>query len=323
MAYFTGFQNEGEQTYGPFLPPLAGEAGPQIGFIADLRLFLSGRHEYTAYLKSVSYDTESDSWTLVFADPLDQSVLVSGTLPRTSGGQRLTKGSIGSGATVAVFLTGEYWGDPTWGGEGSWTKTYQPNASEVEASKTLGGPKTIRRIIIDGQQDPFNGEYPRDSNQSIIGGYNIQFSDSSAVQGTIISPITASGNPVNTVFVSAGYGLGDGEPPASESSELNILTINGLRADESNNFVISSKDCIKVTVPPQTEDGRIIEHEIQIESECGPCCGCEGYRGIAEAIKLNYSKIVSLQSTLRSIYDSTYATYKQGLEDISKMRTSK
>ena len=325
MPYFTGYQNEGEETYGPFLAPPTGKTGLQKGFISDLRLFLSGRREYTAYLKSVEYDSTTDSWTLVFADPTTGSVLVSGTVARTSGGNPITNGSIGSGPTVAVFTTGKNWADPEWGGNGSWQKTYEATESEVEASRELNGPKTIRRIIIDGQPDPFSGSYPFDSHQAIIGGYNFQISKTDPNQGTIISPIVGANTGKNVIVLSAGYGLGDGVPPDTQSldsiPELNILTINGLSSDSSSsNFHISSSDCVKVTVPHVTDTGDIIDNEIQIESDCGPCCGCENYRNISAAIELSYSKIVSLQKTLSALYSSTYQTYQEGIQEIQALR---
>jgi hypothetical protein len=323
MPYFTSYQNEGEETYGPFLAPPVGQAGLQKGFISDLRLFLSGRREYTAYLKRVAYDLVTDSWTLVFADPANGSVLVSGTVARTSGGNQIKKGSIGSGPTVAVFTTGKHWGDPKWGGTGSWEKTYVATESEVEASKGLNGPKTIKRILIDGQPDPFSGSYPFDSHQVIIGGYNLQLSETDENQGTIVSPIANLNSGKNTVVLSAGYGLGAGVPPSTQSPVSDILTINGLQSESgSNNFNVSSSDCIKATVPYVTSSGDIIDHEIQIESDCGPCCGCENYRNVAAAIQMSYSKIASLQSTLNSLYLSTYQTYQRGIAQIKALRTN-
>lgn len=321
MPYFTGYKNEGEETFGPFLAPPSGQNGPQRGFIVDLRLFLSGRHEYTAYLRSVSYDSESDSWTLAFADPANDSILVSGTVSRTVNGEIRKSASMGSGSKVAVFSTGRYWEDPTWGGEGSWQKTYSATTSEVEASKLLNGPKTIRRIIIQGQADPFSGEYPRGGSQTIIGGYNLQLSDIEQNQGTLVSPLLQNVAGQRTLVISAGYGLGAGAPTDTPDTSRKVLTINGLRGDSvSENFSIASLDCIKVTVPPTTQSGAIIDHEIQIESDCGPCCGCENYRAVSAAIEMSYSRIVSLQKTLKSMYTSTYGKYQQGMDRIKQMK---
>lgn len=313
MSDFIGFQNEGNQTHGPFLQGAApGVDSLPVGFISDLRLFLTARTEYPAFLSQVSYDSNNDTWFISIADPGTGTVLISGTCARKdANGLERKSASIGSGEKVAVFIPGPKWNDPSWGGSASWTKNFQPQSNKIQADREFHGPRTIRRILIDGQSDPFSGSYPFDSIQKITSGYNLQLSTNI---DAIPDSISLNNDSSNTVVITAGYGLGDGPEPQSEDPYPAICTINGIKGDANGNFKMSALDCIVLSQPIDTVHNSIIPNSIQVESNCTACCGCNNYRNVASAISAKYTKLITLRDRLSDLLASSYNSYSSAIE---------
>lgn len=283
---FTSWSNEGENRSYPFQEPGAGESIPPQDFLLDLRMFLSGREEVGVYLKSAIYADGPDEWTLEFADPETETVLISGTIARVGGVRKI----LGSGASVCIFITGPSWDDPVWSGVGV---AYVATEAQIERSLQFSGPRTFRRVIIDGVTDPLSGALPLEAELKIVGGYNVEMSSRNGI-----------------VKMEAGSGLGAGYPPAAETPNY-VRTINGQGPDDRGNVSLTGVDCYRVS-RVRTED-ELVPATVQIQSDCSPCCGCENYRKMAKAIERRNAKLIYLCGLANDAYSTSVSLFNQGV----------
>lgn len=271
-----------------------------VDFIIDLRLFLSARQEVEIFLSEIVFVEATDSYTLTFSSAT--GVELTGTLARLNTGRSRVgqKTVLGEGEKVCLFVPGDKWNTPSWNGAGDWTLTSTADVASLESSVVLPGPKTFRRIIIDGQTDPFAGAYPLDAAQSLVAGYNLEFK--------MVSPaaITNSGPQVE---ISAGPGLGSGYAPA-EAPELFIRTISGVGPDEQGNVQLVTEDCLRISTP--IFEGEPLPNTQEINSDCSVCCSCGKYREMSARISANSALTKELCDLLSAINDDAQEAFAIG-----------
>lgn len=299
--------NENSGRSFPLVRPAAGsdDLVPH-DFLVDLQLFLTGRERYPAYLKTITYDSGADTYVLVFADPIDASIfLTSEPLPRLSGGSLPSRLVTGSGATVAVAIPGSSWLDPTWGGVGSWSNTYAATQTLIEQALVHSGPRAFARLMIDSHStDPLSGSTPFDVCYKLVGGYNVEASNSMARAIPGISTMDS-----HTIILNAGPGAGDGYEPDTTVPDAHppIRTINGQSPDSRGNIALAALDCVRVSQPLLS--GTPLASTLELESDCAPCCGCANYRNVAAALNAKSAKLSAMAASLVTIYNSTVTRY--------------
>lgn len=292
----------------PFVAPAAGVADAlPHDFLVDLRVFLSAREEYPAYLKTVAYDEGVDIYTLTFGDPADSSTLFYGSCFReAAGGAPRQRIVIGSGASVAIGAPGASWHDPSWGGAGDWTITFTPSQTLIEQARSHTGPRTLKRLMILGGTDPLSGTTPADSTYAVVGGYNL---DIGAPGGDRVYPGTIP-DVFTTIVLSAVPGGGDGYEPRTPVEEDFIRTLGGQAPDNRGNIVLQAHDCVRIS-QPLLGGVTPLANTLQLESDCLPCCGCSNYRNVKAALERKSSKISSMNAELEDIYTEAVAQYDQ------------
>lgn len=300
-------------------PDIASDPIPS-GFLVDLRLFLSGYKEVDAYLKTVSYDEPSDSYTLEFAFLSNATTILQGTLTRLNidGSSRVfQKQHIAEDTRVGLFSPGSKWDEPSWGGAGSWTKNFQTTDSLVETTQVLPGPQTLRRIFIDGEAIPPRHEWPTNVNSTLVAGYNLEFG-----QGDSRVPVNPLLNQGDDSFIelNCGAGIGAGFPPAESTTPLGyVARFNGKAVSNNGNVTIAMADCLRI-FQPKDETETIIPHTLQMASDCAPCCPCGEYRKVVRAEDRRSAKIKDECDKIAQILIECAGTYNDAVDTINKKR---
>ena len=292
------------------------------GLFVDMRVCLPGITEMDVYISSLQYDQPSDTYILSFATLSNSTVILTGSISRTNNGSSrvFLKQQITLGPKVGLFTPGPLWDTPSWNGAGSWVKNWASQNSLVENSLVNPGAQTFGRIFIDdGTPIPPESEWPKNSIQILMGGYNIAFT-----QGQNPTPsLSLPGITTDDIYeISCIPGAGAGYAPSS-NSVINlgfIATINGVGPSGNGNISLTAEDCLWTTQP--TLDNQLIPATLQLLSNCQPCCPCSQYRNISEAISRRSAKIIDACNFLAKQMADAQTAYNDGVATINKNRPS-
>jgi hypothetical protein len=286
--------------------------GPPADFILDLRLFLTGTSKIRAFLSSVTFNHELDSYTLVFSDPAEGTVLIQGEVKRLDPSHTSIVGQkqfIASGPKVCLFTPGSLWDTPEWGGEETWTQSFTADEASILPEQVNPGPKTIRRIFVEGRV-PDELQWSRGGVQRIIGGNNINLS-SGGGRSVTSTP--------DMIEISAIGGAGMGYPDRQKPVIDYVATFKGKGPDANGNVTVEGFDCLRV-FQPKLGDGSPISGTIQLASDCLPCCTCSEYRNTSRAIGRRSAKVKDLCDRLSQVMRDSATAYNLGVEIINKGR---
>ena len=313
------------------------DSGLPRDFIVDLRFFPDRYIQSSVYLFKVEYNENTNQYTLEFRyyGDLEQTAIV-GTVYRSGennesivGKSLAISGAPNNPYSVCVFTPGKLW-DPVltegnqaeyfWIKEvgqlesGIYTKIFfDPRASSLDDSVINPGPKTIRRVFIDqpDQQLPPVSEWGKEVEQKLVAGYNIEFTQD-----------TETG----AIILNARGGKGDGYP--ERDTDLVLLRINNTIADNENNVRIQPKGCLSkierpslgIQVGLEGEQTENIENTLQLFSDCLPCCGCDAYRAVSEAISRRSRLLKGVCDELLSMVAANAQLYNSAVDKINERR---
>lgn len=295
----------------PFSSEESGQVLPD-DFIVDLRLFLTGTKIVEAFLGTVAYNHVTDAYTLTFAKKQGGATVLQGTVSRldASGGSKVGfKQVISDNEKVCLFVPGNSWHTPEWGGVDSWTLSYTSTEAEISSDVVNPGPSTFRRIFVEGHV-PDESLWPRGGIQTVIGGYNINLG-----VGGGRSIISIPG----AIDLSAIGGAGAGYPPKEDPVIDYVATFNGEGPDSKGNMQFDTVDCLRV-FQPMTESELPVPNTIQVVSDCMPCCTCEEYRNTSRAIGRRSAKVKDLCDRLQQLITDSATAYNIGVAAINKNR---
>lgn len=115
-------------------------------------------------------------------------------------------------------------------------------------------------------------------------GYNIEL---------VSTPQDPASGLSSRLTINAGSGLGAGKyNPCSEHTPLDYIgRINGQTADESGNLRLDGDTCFRIL--PDAWSSRI-----QIANDCLPCCTCDDYANMVEALRALYVRFKAAKDAL-------------------------
>ncbi len=315
------------------------DSGLPRDFIVDLKFFPDRYTQSNIYLFKVEYIESTNQYTLEFRyyGDVEQTAIV-GTVYRSGENNQSIVGSpiAISGApnnpySVCVFTPGKLW-DPilTEGGQidffwikevgqlsnGVYSKNFfDPRQSSLDSSVINPGPKTIRRIFIDqvGQTLPPLSSWGREVEQKLVAGYNIEF---------------AQNRQTGVVTLNARGGKGEGYP--ERDTDIVLRRINDVGADASYSLKLQPKGCLNKIERPSLgvqiglsgEQSENIENTLQLLSDCLPCCGCDAYRAVSEAISRRSRLLKGICDELSSMLSANAQLYNNAVEKINERRDS-
>lgn len=287
-------------------------------FLLDLRLFLTGTDEVEVWLKTIQYHSVDDSYFLQFCSVSTGETVLQGGLPRltvTGSSKAGKKQYLAEGSRVALFTPGPKWETPSWGGNGDWNKVYLRNESLVEPSLVNPGPKTFRRIFIEGEPIPDEALWPYGGTQILVGGYNLEFGSN-----TSRIPFIVGGNTSlqEVVELTCRGGAGTGYPPAPSNQIDYLTTIHQAAPDERGNLNINLQDCLRIFQP--TSGGALLPHRLTFSSDCAPCCPCDQYQNVSRAIGRRSAKLKDGCDEVNRLLKNSEQAYNDAVQQINAKR---
>lgn len=312
-------------------------AGLPTEFIVDLRFFPDRYTQSNIYLSKVEYSENTNQYTLEFKyyGDTEQTAIIgvvyrSGENNQSIVGKPIAiSGSTENPYSVCVFTPGKFWdpivseGNQTeyfWIKEvgqldnGKYVKIFfDPRASSLDDSVINPGPRTIRRVFIDqpGQLLPPVSSWGKEVEQKIVAGYNIEFTQS-AETGAII--------------INARGGSGEGYPDRNTDEVLRRL--NNVGASDNGDVKLQPRDCLSKVERPglgiqvglEGEQTQNLENTLQLFSDCLPCCGCDAYRAVSEAISRRSRLLKEICNELSSMVTANSQLYNSAVQKINEDR---
>jgi hypothetical protein len=106
-------------------------------------------------------------------------------------------------------------------------------------------------------------------------------------------------------------GEGEGRYPATITGPTGIRTFNGIKPDGRLNFIYDALQCYRWERPIQEvlsvdpREVRILDHALQAFNDCGPCCDCDDFIAVYEAIRRlrdRYADLLARAQTVRDVF---------------------
>lgn len=123
-----------------------------------------------------------------------------------------------------------------------------------------------------------------------------------------VADATANGVVDTEITVTLEPGAGEGVYPCTaQETELEITTLNGVTPDTHGNLVMATESCYRLTRPVvRISDGpppraTVTPHTLALHDDCQPCCDCEDFVRVYEAIAQQWNTWVDIASTASSI----------------------
>lgn len=107
------------------------------------------------------------------------------------------------------------------------------------------------------------------------------------------------------VDIIPGEGIGVFDPECTDAQE-GILAINGIKPDENGNIFLDTQQCHRIERPiievinATTGAVGILNHALQINNDCVPCCDCQDHINTFEGIRKLRNKYANIISRIRA-----------------------
>lgn len=288
---------------------------PHEGFMVDCRAFMNGQTEADVYLSRVV--VEDTQITVDFSRYSDGELMVSGTLPWSSGGEVGEQKMVSDGPRVVLFTTGPAWVTPgQLDGAGStpFTLNYDKQASRIEPG-AVTGEGGVEKILLaapyydsagelqteDETWDPEDPDNQYGVTEQVIAGYNMQF--------------TLEGGELEVDVVP---GAGGGLVPCWYSVGEVIRTINRVPPDGHGNLRLTSDGCFRISRTNDEIGGVPVLNALWFFNDCPPCCECFDYTKASRAVSRMSAKFKDLNNALNNVIDDVQATYDEAIALINQ-----
>jgi len=176
---------------------------------------------------------------------------------------------------------------------------WEPVSAVLDARTLMESPPRINRIQLGLSQFSFG-------DIQFKNGYNTTFT----TEATVTTPGQRRITPV-VLEASSGSGLGKFGPPCQEADD-GLRRINGVSPTERGQFYLDAGGCYRVErplvdaiTPLPARRVRVWEHALGISSDCGPCCECDDFIAVWEAIRKlrnRYATLVGQAQAIRDLY---------------------
>jgi hypothetical protein len=174
---------------------------------------------------------------------------------------------------------------------------FEPVNSTLDDRVAEKLPLRVRSITV--------GDYTLRRDITLKNGYNttLEAADTPATGSRRGSTLVLSGEP--------GTGLGR-FPPECGETVIPIRRINNIPGNEKQNFLLDARKCYRVERPifavikdSAPRQVQVVDHQLQLINDCGPCCTCDDYIAVYEAIRRlrdRYADLIARAQTVRDGY---------------------
>lgn len=126
-----------------------------------------------------------------------------------------------------------------------------------------------------------------------------------------------------TIAAEAGSGEGRFGPGCEEGEDSAIRRVNGVGPNTRGNLILDASECYRVERPiqsvlqPSPRQLQIRDNALQLFNDCGPCCECDDFIAVWEAIRGlrdRYANLVARAQAARDQYHDNRERYVKSLE---------
>lgn len=203
-----------------------------------------------------------------------------------------------------------------WDPDDTRVKTYpvyfEPESAELDGRAIYQLPPRITsfRVGLDTVSPDENGD---DNNIRFKNGYNTE------IDVEVLESVDGGLRDTEITFNAVvGSGRGRFGPGCDEEEQSPIRRINGIAGSARGNFIVDATGCYRVEQPiqatlseaagdyiPRTLQAR--HNALQLSNDCGPCCDCQDFINVWEAIRNQrnrYAELVARAQIARDTYHS-------------------
>lgn len=186
----------------------------------------------------------------------------------------------------------------------SWPIYLEPDNAVLDSrSVELLAPRVTQIGFGTDPDDPGSDVVISAEDLILSGGYNVRLTDQVEEAGSI--------SRANGILIDVAPGLGLGRYPCE--SELYVAKINGAVADARGNLRVDASGCYRlqraITEVSDTDDrietATMTEATLALSNDCGPCCECQDFINVYEAIRVltdRYRRLGVLAEAIRDQY---------------------
>jgi len=187
-----------------------------------------------------------------------------------------------------------------------WPSYFEPDSAKLDPRTYQAIPGRIRTIsVVTDKDDPSKDiTLPQGADVVFRGGYNVAISPGDVRGpdgGQLIQPLTISADP----------GAGIGKFPCEPDSFLR--RINDATADGNGNVVVDATECYRLERPLSSaaddslalpfKSATVTPGTMKISNDCGPCCDCQDFVNVYEAIRKVSDKYSELGARAEAVRD--------------------
>lgn len=173
-------------------------------------------------------------------------------------------------------------------------------------------------------------QYPRRVNAFVVGLTTVQadtveFQNGYNTELLTETPDLADGARRTTVVgmtaIPGGGSVGRFGPGCEEGVDPAIRRVNSIGPNARGNFTLDASGCYRVQRPIQSvltagdiRDVQVRNHAVQVANDCGPCCDCDDFINVWEALRKLRNRYSDLVSTAQAVRDQYHANRQRWLD---------
>lgn len=184
-----------------------------------------------------------------------------------------------------------------------WLEYFEPTNGVLDPRTLERIPPRLLEVAVVTDLADEGADIVLDSGQDIVlsGGYNARLSQLEDQEALI----NLDGGPfIRLIKLDLAAGLGLGRFPCD--SELLLKQINGVGPNSRGNLTLDATDCYRISRPITVTGDReadVDEATLQIDNDCGPCCDCQDFINVYEAIRRLTDKYRELGQRAEAVRD--------------------
>lgn len=184
---------------------------------------------------------------------------------------------------------------------------FEPDSAIIDPRCLMKMPPRVNTLNLG--IDSFLGDI------SIKNGYNtdIQVGETVEVSGRRTTQIIVNASP--------GDGAGKFGPACDENDTPDIKNINGVAPNDNGNFYLDATGCYRIERPVIAElnptparEVRVQNHALKLSNDCGPCCECDDFVAVWEAIRKLRNRYANLVERAQAVRDQYHANRSRWTE---------
>lgn len=192
-------------------------------------------------------------------------------------------------------------------------RVVQQTCWEIEAPEQFDSYIAPEGAVLDDrtcvQQTPQLRSIRAGDGGELLSGYGVRFHNGYNTEWSAAA-VSGGTRTARRLTLGAKAGSGKGKYPA-DCENRGILRVNGATPDAAGNLALDASTCYRIERPiyqvlselPRTV--QIYDHALQLFNDCGPCCECQDFINVYEAVRRlrdRYADMIARAQLVRDVY---------------------